>query len=201
MLRDDFEKKDELIEAALEEFSEKDFESASINQIIKNSGMSKGAFYYNFLNKEDLFFYLIDLAAKKKIDFLNNYKDNENVDFQDIFSILKEKIKVANIFISENQLIYKFSLKLLNQKNSSIFDKILDKYGPQTEDFMKPMVLESFEKGVFDPKYPPDFIVRVISYFFINYSKLFGEETESLESVSEKLDLLISFLKSGFEKK
>ncbi len=39
-----FERKTELLEAALDEFTSKSYEDASLNMIIKNAGISKGLF-------------------------------------------------------------------------------------------------------------------------------------------------------------
>ena len=51
----DPDKREAILRAAGEEFAEKGFESASINRIIRNSGMSKGSVYYYFEDKADLF--------------------------------------------------------------------------------------------------------------------------------------------------
>lgn len=52
-LKDD--KKARLIEAAIEEFNKHGLQNASYNRIIERSGLSKGAVYYYFENKDALF--------------------------------------------------------------------------------------------------------------------------------------------------
>jgi AcrR family transcriptional regulator len=49
------EKKAAILDAAAAEFSVNGFRAASFNQIIENAGLSKGAMYYYFDDKEDLF--------------------------------------------------------------------------------------------------------------------------------------------------
>ncbi len=49
------DKQEAILRAAGKEFAEKGFEAASINRIIKKSGMSKGSVYYYFEDKADLF--------------------------------------------------------------------------------------------------------------------------------------------------
>ena len=44
-----------LLEAAAQEFSAASYESASLNRIIEQAGISKGSLYYYFDDKEDLF--------------------------------------------------------------------------------------------------------------------------------------------------
>jgi AcrR family transcriptional regulator len=47
--------RDKLLKLALEEFAERGFEDASLNEILAKAGVSKGAYYYYFDDKEDLF--------------------------------------------------------------------------------------------------------------------------------------------------
>lgn len=60
-----------IINTALDEFADKDFETTSLNSIIAEAGISKGSMYYYFANKEDLYLYIIDQIMKIKEDFLN----------------------------------------------------------------------------------------------------------------------------------
>ena len=48
------EKQKRILDAAREEFARVPFEEVSINQIIKNAGISRGSFYTYFEDKEDL---------------------------------------------------------------------------------------------------------------------------------------------------
>ena len=55
----DLDKRELLLDAAMEEFAEHGFEQASINRIIERAGTSKGSMYYYFEHKEDLFMTVI----------------------------------------------------------------------------------------------------------------------------------------------
>jgi TetR/AcrR family transcriptional regulator len=50
-------KRNRIFEAAVDEFSQRRFSEASINQVVKNAGISRGSFYQYFQNKEDLYLY------------------------------------------------------------------------------------------------------------------------------------------------
>ena len=50
-------------QAALDEFSEKGFLSASLRQIVKQAGVTTGAFYGYFSSKEDLFAAIVEPHA------------------------------------------------------------------------------------------------------------------------------------------
>ena len=49
------EKQETILEAAAKEFADKGYENASLNQILQNAGLSKGAAYYYFDDKADVF--------------------------------------------------------------------------------------------------------------------------------------------------
>lgn len=53
------EKRQRLIDAAWEEFTQVRFSDTSINKIIRNAHIPRGSFYQYFADKDDLFFYLV----------------------------------------------------------------------------------------------------------------------------------------------
>jgi len=69
----DFTPKEKLIYEALKEFADRGFDSASLNQIIKRAGISKGSFYHHFANKEELFNNVIHRAAQEKLAFISQW--------------------------------------------------------------------------------------------------------------------------------
>ena len=64
----DDEKREEILEAAGEEFADKGYERASINQIIKRAGISKGSLYYYFEDKADLFSTVFTHATERFLE-------------------------------------------------------------------------------------------------------------------------------------
>ncbi len=58
------EKKEKILEAAADEFGKHGFDAASINRIIKRAGISKGAAYYYFDDKGDLYSTALQYAMK-----------------------------------------------------------------------------------------------------------------------------------------
>jgi AcrR family transcriptional regulator len=56
-----------LLDAAQRVFSERGYHAATIEEIVAESGLSNGALYYNFHNKEDLFLALFDQRIEARI--------------------------------------------------------------------------------------------------------------------------------------
>lgn len=59
------ERKDSILVAAAQEFAEHGFAGASFNQIIQRAGISKGAMYYYFADKDDLYCTVLDVALSR----------------------------------------------------------------------------------------------------------------------------------------
>ncbi len=71
------EKREDILEVAAEEFSQKGFEGASFNQIIERAGLSKGAAYYYFDDKADLFDTVLLFVVEHFSDFLDSTDTSE----------------------------------------------------------------------------------------------------------------------------
>lgn len=65
------DKRSLIISSAVYEFSKADYNTASINQICKQSKIAKGSFYQYFTDKLDLYVYVMTLAIEEKINFFS----------------------------------------------------------------------------------------------------------------------------------
>ena len=70
----DPETRNRLLEAAAREFAAHGFETASLNRLIEEAGISKGSFYYYFDDKADLFATVVKMAwevcvPRQRLDF------------------------------------------------------------------------------------------------------------------------------------
>src|SRR3954468_2696393 len=52
--------RNEMLESALAVFAERGYRDASVNEIAERAGYSKGALYWHFSSKDDLFFALLE---------------------------------------------------------------------------------------------------------------------------------------------
>lgn len=76
-----------ILKAAQKEFAEKGFQSASLRNIVKNAGVTTGAFYGYFSSKEDLF----DALVKEPADyFMTEYKKVQ-YDFKKLSPSIQEE--------------------------------------------------------------------------------------------------------------
>ncbi|NLY51524.1 MAG: TetR/AcrR family transcriptional regulator, partial [Firmicutes bacterium] len=65
------DKRQRIIDAAIDEFAHRSFHDARITAIVDAAGIAKGSFYQYFEDKKDLFKYIIGLIAERKIEYIN----------------------------------------------------------------------------------------------------------------------------------
>jgi len=83
------DKRQLIIQAAMEEFSKAGYSEASINQICKKCKMAKGSFYQYFKDKLTLYCYVMTLASRTKIDyFTDSMKQLPNLGLLDQVKLL-----------------------------------------------------------------------------------------------------------------
>jgi AcrR family transcriptional regulator len=66
------ERREAIIDVAIDEFAANDFRDVSISRIVSRAGIAKGSFYQYFENKQDIYRYLLGLMGEEKIRFLQH---------------------------------------------------------------------------------------------------------------------------------
>ena len=83
-------------EAAINEFAENSYQSASISKIVTQASIAKGSFYQYFADKQDLYKHLLSIAQKKKIEMVGKMSPPSMS--MDTFGYLKWMVQVAVMF-------------------------------------------------------------------------------------------------------
>ena len=85
------EKQKKLVLSAMDEFCNNKFIDVSINKIINNAGIPRGSFYMYFVDKEDLFEYLLDSYTLKLKKVVSNVLIKKNGDLRESFIVLYDE--------------------------------------------------------------------------------------------------------------
>lgn len=114
----DEEKKQRIIEASLNEFAENSYKEAKLSNIIKASKIPRGSFYQYFDDKLDLYKYVFDIIAQKKLVYMEDLLPNpEKMPFIELFEELYTRgvkfaksdtrfVKISkNLMLSDNGII------------------------------------------------------------------------------------------------
>ncbi|MDF2948746.1 MAG: hypothetical protein K0R07_766 [Sedimentibacter sp.] len=201
MKESSFEKKEELLQAALDEFSMKKYEEASLNNIIKKARISKGTFYYHFKDKQDLYIYLLESSVKTKWEFINTHL-KESVEVKNnIFEKFKLQARIGAEFAVTHPKFHNLSKLLSKEKGNEIYEIAKRKLSGDSSNPLKKMIESAIEDGNFRDDIPNDFILKIISYMFSNFDEIFSDEEDlEISNILKNLDYYVDFIKNGLGK-
>jgi AcrR family transcriptional regulator len=192
-------KRDDIINAAIKEFGEYSYDTASINRIITVSGTSKGTFYHYFKDKKALYFAIIEDAVKIKQAYFTSIMENVKQEDNDFFDIMKAQAKAGAEFMRENPGLWKFGTQFVKEP-SQVKEEFEKKYFPGISGSYMKVVEAGIAGKNFTKRYPTDFIARIIGYISMNYYDILFDENEmpTPQTIEQRLDMLFDFLKRGF---
>jgi AcrR family transcriptional regulator len=199
-----FQRKDQVIEAALDEFITNDYEKASLNTIIKSAGISKGTFYYHFKNKEALYLYLLKTSADTKWQYINQQTRFHIVDFNrlDIFDKFLYQAELGAGFAALYPKYHTLSLMFSKEKNNPIYRTAIKFLGGNTTDIITPMVKEAIEKHEIKEEFDETFIVKILRHLLSEFDQIFDEESDyEKNKVLTNLKNYVNFIKYGLKSK
>lgn len=192
-----FERRQEVIDAALKEFSEKGYKGASLNNILKEAQISKGTFYYHFKNKEDLYFFLIEILIEEKKRFMKDRIKPEDFN-EDIFTIFKLQAKLGVEFAINNPQINDFAKSFIKERENLIYEKALERYNFKDDTLVKSLINNAYTKGEIRNDIPKEFVERLIGHLFTNLVELTG--ALNVEDYEEQINFLLEFMKNGLRR-
>lgn len=197
-----FEKENELYENAYAEFSEKGYEKASLNNILKKTGISKGTFYYHFKNKEDLYIKLLHMAFDKKKEVMNDIY-NKYPDTTDIFKIMEMQAEAFVKYAFENKLFYKFSVSFSKEKGTDIYEKVFSSAEEQKNEIIDKIIKTGIKNGSIRKDLPESFLKNALIYFFFHAQEFidFFSDFNDKETLTENYNSFLKILKNGFSGK
>lgn len=154
-------KKRELLAIAEKLFLNKGYEQTSIDDILKESGISKGGFYHYFKSKDEILSESINNIIEESIEYLSPIVEDNKFDALEKFKLFMRKksefqssrIEYAALLASILQsdiAQYKYSL-IMSQKMVEPFAKIIE---------------QGTKEGVFDVDYPretADILIRTVT--------------------------------------
>ncbi|MCR5251884.1 MAG: TetR/AcrR family transcriptional regulator [Lachnospiraceae bacterium] len=133
----DKEKQNRVIEASIREFAEHGYAGGTTNRIIKECGISKGSLFKYFENKEELYFYLIDLVTEQREKEMKGEIEELSKD------LFKRTIGYAVAEFSwhaSHPVRGKFLMAVAAETDPEICAKIAERYGGKSEDVFRELM-------------------------------------------------------------
>jgi AcrR family transcriptional regulator len=197
-------KRDDIVAAGLAEFSNNDYEAASVNAIIEQSGTSKGTFYHHFPSKEALYFELIQQVADAKVRFMQslNGADRSAGTGDTLFDLLRSQMAASVRFSAAYPQYALFSARVANETSQRVRNKIDTLVGAKTHELFSQMV----QTGVERRQLRTDLSVEFITGMFLFMISRFNEfllvlkvpiAVDNLDRIMTVLAEYIEFLERG----
>lgn len=195
------EKRKALLEIALDEFANNDYNTASVSKIVEKAGIAKGSVYQYFEDKQDLFLYLLDYANQEMLSAIQGTPPPDpNADF---FETLRWQMSVT----VQAAMKYPVHSKLARRAYSSplpFHDAILEKAKKIRQEHFQAMVARAQASGQLNPGLDPAVVTVMVQglmsdlglFLQSKFAKRKGDWI-SLPEVSEVFDQVIDVLKSG----
>lgn len=112
-----------ILNSALQLFAEQGYEHTGVNQICRNAGISKGAFYHHFCSKDDLFLRILD-DWTEAVHMQINQRFENSASIQDGFQETSRSIKEI-IDGSSNNLPLLFEFWQYSVKNPVLWERVV----------------------------------------------------------------------------
>lgn len=154
------EKRKKILDAAIEEFAEHGFDSANINTIAQNSGISVGSMYKYFNNKEDLYLSIIHLGVETLKAVLNEIMQND----EDLENRIEKIIRAIQSYSRSNVHLTKLYNEMTTESRSNLVWKIVSDMENATAGLYASFIREAQKAG----KIRADINVNTFAFYLDN---------------------------------
>ncbi len=196
------DKKDRVIDAAINEFSTRSYHKARITAIADNAGIAKGSFYQYFENKKDLFKYIIELTVNKKFEYIN-HDMLINKDKYSFFQLLREIYLSGIRFAKDNPRLVSVGNILINNKD--LQREIWGEQADKNSNFYHQLLEDGLRKGELDPEIDVDLIsvlLNGLNFSLIDIIYKDGKiNPDILDDEMETIDKMLYFIEHGIKKR
>jgi TetR/AcrR family transcriptional regulator len=185
-------KQKKIFEAAVDEFSQRRFSEASINQVVKNAKISRGSFYQYFDNKEDLYLYTLKQIGKEKLNIIGRVGElKPDADFFDGYIYM---FRAALEWSIEKPKYYRIGM--LMELDDSRFVSELRKALPEGFSMLKGMVEKDIKLGRIRADVDPDLVVDIIYTLNLHILTRYYK-ADNKDELAKKVCEVIRIIKEG----
>ena len=166
-----FDKKERILDAAIDEFSRCGYEKASINRMVGRLGIAKGSIFQYFGSKKNLYFHIFEHAVALVKRSLKRVK--AGTEGEDFFIRLAKSLQAGIYFIRRYPRIYQIYLKMLFQEDFPFRADLLKTIRLFSIDYLRPIIEEGVTDGQLrkdlDPELAAFFLDAVLDRFLQAY--------------------------------
>lgn len=127
----DKEKQKKIIDTGITEFARYGYSESSTNRMVKEAGISKGSLFKYFQNKEDFYFYILDVVAQELVTGLE--KETALLP-SELFERIIRYSELEFTWYMEHPEKYQLIVTAFAKSNTEIYQKTEARYGLKGQD-------------------------------------------------------------------
>ncbi|MGA9192503.1 MAG: TetR/AcrR family transcriptional regulator [Anaerolineales bacterium] len=140
------ERKEQILDAATEVFAQKGFDHARMDDIVEETGLSKGALYWYFKSKDDIIFGIMDRLFRLEFRELEEIKQSESSATEALRGFTEVAIKDINRMLHFMPITYEFLALAFRNK---LVQKAIKQYMNSYVSILDPLIQRGVESGEF----------------------------------------------------
>ncbi len=192
------ERKAQIIQTALRLFAVKGYENTTVNNIIEETGISKGGFYHHYSSKEGLLEDIAQLFVGEVLAIMREISGRDDLSalektneyIRQVNSLKKEKWVEVSAFLSE---MYS------GGKNMSLENKIFGHSQALVAPIMKSVIEQGIAEGEFKTNYPEEAAEVYVRLFLIHQREMAEAFTRALgEKSKDKFEDALKTMKRKY---
>lgn len=191
-----------ILNTAISEFAAHGYTNSSTNSIVKNCGISKGSLFKYFVNKEELYFYILDTVTA---EFAENIRAKAIGLSKELFQRIIEYSALEFSWYIQNPEKSKLIISAFTKSDTEIYQKTAARYSSAEWDIYCGLLEDvDFSNYRCDKQKAVEILKWVLKGFNDDFSESVQIERYSFENLhNEYVRILtgyIEILKSGFLK-
>ena len=191
------EKREKILQEVMVEFRDNAYDLASINRIVERSGISKGSFYQYFEDKEDVYFYLLQIIGDKKLQYLGPTISR----IMDIgFYEALRKIYEAGIEFALEHPDYLTIGNRMMRDGGTMVRKLQEKFGGQSDALFSMLLEKGIERGEIRPDIEVPLVARLLMNMQMTVVEYFFEKHQEVgysKEILSELNVFIEMVEKG----
>jgi TetR/AcrR family transcriptional regulator len=194
------EKQARIVDASVAEFSNRDYETASMNIVVERAGIAKGSLFNYFKTKSLLYDHIYKLALGEVKAYLRKVRDET--------AGLPFEIRLTGIvnsgvqFITEHPRLAKIYFRLIYSTDSPNRQKIVSELQNLSNDYLGKIIQDGMDRNELDSNLNKGQAVFFLDSILNRFLKDYHEEQSNGSAVHFKnenwVSGLITFFSKGF---
>ncbi len=194
------EKRSKIVEICIAEFSQYGYANSSTNRITQNASISKGSLFKYFRNKEELYFYILDMVTT---ELITDLKTDVAALPPDLFERTIQYSELEFVWYIKHPEKFKLIITAFSQTDDKLRQKIESRYNLQGQDIFYEVLAEIDTTTL---KWDKQKTTDILKWFLLGFKEDFishmqPEDFSDIELIRHKyvnsLTNYMTILKSG----